>query len=248
MIKEVVATADNDRDTMMKIRIDVSVTKDGIFTTTLNKEDAETIESYGVKLSTNRNGRAGFFSSDTLAGLIHKVHEVLKLCVSYKVVSLTPVIRYNFKTACHYIMDGNDPVPNGYYISNFSGHEWRSGTTDDRGFTSTGCYGVNVYAKPFMKRVVEYNNGSRKIFYDSAEFEKGSYMRCLGDFGGMSEFLQDKLYEMEGTEKNAKFFVDMIKSICVFNERLKGLLENDLLEKAINSKKELSFIHMNDKE
>lgn len=242
MIKEVVAIADNDRDMMMKVKIDVSVTKDGIFTTTLSKEDAETIESYGVELESNRAGRSGFFSSNTMTGLINKVHEVLKLCLSYKVVSRTPVIRYNFKTTCSYVMDGDEVVPNGYYLKNFRGSEWKSGTVDNRGFTSTGCYGVNVFARPYMKRVVEYTNGNQKIFYDNAEFEDGSYMKCLKDFGGMSERIQNVLYEMEGTEKNAKFFVDMLKSICIFNERLKGLLESNSLESLINSQKELSFI------
>ncbi len=242
MIKEVVAIADNDRDMMMKVKIDVSVTKDGIFTTTLSKEDAETIESYGVELESNRAGRPGFFRSDTMAGLIHEVHEVLKQCLSYKVVSRTPVIRYNFKTVCNYIMDGDEVVPNGYYLKDYNGSEWKCGTFDNRGFSSTGCFGVNVFARPYMKRVVEYTNGNQKIFYDRAEFEDGSYMKRLGDFSGMDKGAQNHLYEMEGTEKNAKFFVDILKSICIFNERLKGLLESNSLESLINSQKELSFI------
>lgn len=242
MIKEVVAIADNDRDMMMKVKIDVSVTKDGIFTTTLSKEDAETIESYGVELKSNKAGRAGFFSSDTMVGLINKVYEVLKACLSYKVVSRTPVIRYNFKTSCNYLMDGDEVVPNGYYLKGYNGSEWKCGTVDNHGFSSTGCFGVNVFARPYMKRVVEYTNGNQKIFYDHAEFEDGSYMKCLDDFGGMSERIQNVLYEMEGTEKNAKFFVDILKSICIFNERLKGLLESNSLESLINSQKELSFI------
>ena len=41
----------------------VSVTKDGMFTTTLPREAAETLESYGPKLDVNRAGRAGFFSA-----------------------------------------------------------------------------------------------------------------------------------------------------------------------------------------
>lgn len=241
MIKEVVAVANNDRDTMMKVKIDVSVSKDGIFTTTLRSEDAEAIESYGVELKQNRAGRSGFFRSDTMAGLIHEVHEVLKMCLNYKVVLQTPVIRYNFKTSCSYLLDGDEVVPNGYYLKNYNG-DWKSGTVDNRGFTSTGCFGVNVFARPCIKRVVEYNNGQQKIFYDRTEFDKGSYMRILNDFEGMNESLQGVIYEMEGTEKNAKFFVDMLKSICIFNERLKGLLDNNLLEKAINSQKQLGFL------
>lgn len=242
MIKEVTATSYDDRDTRIKVKINVTVNSDGLFTTTLSKEDAELIESYGVELKPNRTGRAGFFKSDTMADLISQVHDVLKLCVEYKVVSLTPVIRYNFKTACSYIMNGDEPVPNGYYVENYSVHDWKQGTIDNNGFTSTGCYGVNIYAKPYMKRVVEYGNGEQKIFYDHKEFEKDTYMGVLGSFGGMNESLQNHLYEMEGTEKNAKFFVDMIKSICIFNERLKGLLENDMLEKLINSQAKLEFM------
>lgn len=242
MIKEITAVADNDRDAFIKVKIDVSVNKDGIFTTTLSKEDAETIKSYGVELEANRAGRSGFFQSETMAGLISQVHNVLKLCVNYKVVSLTPVIRYNFKTTCHYCMNGDEVVPNGNYVSEYRDSSWRSGTVDNRGFTANGCYGVNLFAKPYMKRIVEYGNGKQKTFFDRHEFERDSYMGWLDNFCGMTEYSQKTLYEMEGSEVNAKFFVDILKSICIFNERLKGILESNSLEDLINSQARLEFL------
>lgn len=242
MVKEIVAFSGGDRDTFMKVKVNVAVNSDGFFTTTLSKEDVELIASYGVKLETNRTGRPGFFISETMADLISQIHKVLELCVTYKVISRTPVIRYNFKTVCHYCLDGNKIVPNGYYVKGYSGVNWREGNSDNGCFTSTGGYGISIYAKPYIKRTVEYGNGLQKNFYDRGEFDKGSYMQQLNDFGGMDARLQQNLYEMEGTEVNARFFVEIIMSICRFNEQILHLLESNQLENLINSQAKLGII------
>lgn len=40
----------------LSVTVKVNVTKEGVFTTTLSKEDVDKIHSYGIKLPTNRLG------------------------------------------------------------------------------------------------------------------------------------------------------------------------------------------------
>lgn len=45
----------------LSVTVKVNVTKEGVFTTTLSKEDVDKIHSYGIKLPTNRLGNEGYF-------------------------------------------------------------------------------------------------------------------------------------------------------------------------------------------
>lgn len=47
----------------LSVTAKVNVTKEGVFTTTLSKEDVDKIHSYGIKLPTNRLGNEGYFNS-----------------------------------------------------------------------------------------------------------------------------------------------------------------------------------------
>lgn len=50
----------------LSVTVKVNVTKEGVFTTTLSKEDVDKIHSYGIKLPTNRLGNEGYFNSIAL--------------------------------------------------------------------------------------------------------------------------------------------------------------------------------------
>lgn len=45
----------------LSVTVKVNVTKEGVFTTTLSKEDVDKIHSYGIKLPTNRLGNEGLY-------------------------------------------------------------------------------------------------------------------------------------------------------------------------------------------
>lgn len=60
---------ERDGDNKISIFVNVNVTKDGTFTTTLSEEDVSIIHSYGIKLARNRLGREGYFSNNTLSGI-----------------------------------------------------------------------------------------------------------------------------------------------------------------------------------
>lgn len=88
----------------LSVTVKVNVTKEGVFTTTLSKEDVDKIHSYGIKLPTNRLGNEGYFNSIALSDLESQIREVLKRCLSYKIVEEVPVIKYQLETNCMFHM------------------------------------------------------------------------------------------------------------------------------------------------
>lgn len=59
----------------LSVTVKVNVTKEGVFTTTLSKEDVDKIHSYGIKLPTNRLGNEGYFNSIALSDLESQIRE-----------------------------------------------------------------------------------------------------------------------------------------------------------------------------
>lgn len=85
----------------LSVTAKVNVTKEGVFTTTLSKEDVDKIHSYGIKLPTNRLGNEGYFNSIALSDLESQIREVLKRCLNYKIVEEVPIIKYQLeRIAC----------------------------------------------------------------------------------------------------------------------------------------------------
>lgn len=85
------------------------------------------IHSYGIKLPTNRLGNEGYFNSIALSDLESQIREVLKRCLSYKIVEEVPVIKYQLETNCMFSYDKN-----GNIVSNPS-KEWTGGDENGKG-------------------------------------------------------------------------------------------------------------------
>ena len=68
------------------------------------------IHSYGIKLPTNRLGNEGYFNSIALSDLESQIREVLKRCLSYKIVEEVPVIKYQLETNCTFSYDKNGNI------------------------------------------------------------------------------------------------------------------------------------------
>lgn len=105
----------------LSVTVKVNVTKEGVFTTTLSKEDVDKIHSYGIKLPTNRLGNEGYFNSIALSDLESQIREVLKRCLSYKIVEEVPVIKYQLETNCVFSYDKMEilsliPLKNGQEV------------------------------------------------------------------------------------------------------------------------------------
>lgn len=233
----IVKLFDNDR---IVFDTPVSVTKDGMFTTTLPKDVAEQLESYGPKLEVNRAGRAGFFSSDTLEGLRREVEKTVSEAISRELVEDKLVIKYRVTTRCSYVVDSDgEIIPNGYWQKEDADRErttadWHEGNANDpfRGDLPT----VSVYARVFHKRTYAYKSGRtiEKLEPYNPEIHKGrgksiDWINSIVDIrSSSSEFHDDEkrisyMPEVEATEENAAIFVKLFKLIFQCNEMFKGL-------------------------
>lgn len=128
----------------LSVTVKVNVTKEGVFTTTLSKEDVDKIHSYGIKLPTNRLGNEGYFNSIALSDLESQIREVLKRCLSYKIVEEVPVIKYQLETNCTFSYDKNgNIVPN-------PSKEWTGG--DENGH----CEGLRKHIANLERRLLKH--------------------------------------------------------------------------------------------
>lgn len=242
---------ERDGDNKISVSIDVNITKDGIFTTTLSKEDVLVIHSYGIELEKNRLGREGFFSSNTLTGIEIDVRKVLRNCLSCEIIEEKPVILYQIETSCTYSINAEgeivpDPILSWTgldYDEGEGGCHWIDGTKKLDNVNKS-AYGFQVYAKPFLKRLSRYGNGKEKIEYKILEPEKGSYVDWLNSVACISKVCSYKpVKEVDCNERTAKLFVDMIKFICRINEQIKDFLEPDQIKQIAENEGEMLCLH-----
>ena len=224
--------AERNNNNSLSVTVVINVTKDGMFTTTLSKEGLTKIHSYGIKLPTNRLGNEGYFNSTSLSDLEGQIREVLKRCLSYKVVEETPVIKYQLETICSFAYDKNrDIIPNisKEWTKSYEDAKWMDGTSRLDALNAKP-FGFSVYAKPFLKRVIEYGNGEKKIEYEKLSTERGTYAHWLNCVACMSYNRYKPVMEVECNECTSKLFVDMIKSICNISEQVKSFADPEQIK------------------
>ena len=224
--------AERNNNNSLSVTVVVNVTKDGLFTTTLSKEDLTKIHSYGIELPTNRLGNEGYFNSTSLSNLEGQIREVLKRCLSYKVVEETPIIKYQLETICVFAYNKNrDIVPNisKEWTKSYEGVEWMDGTSRLDALNAKP-FGFSVYAKPFLKRVIEYGNGETKIEYEKMSTEEGTYAHWLNCVTCMSYDRYKPVMEVECNEHTSKLFVDIIKSVCKISEQVKSFADPEQIK------------------
>lgn len=231
----------------LSVTVKVNITKEGVLTTTLSKEDVDKIHSYGIKLPTNRLGNEGYFNSIALSDLVSQIREVLKRCLSYKIVEEVPIIKYQLETNCMFSYDKNGnivPNPSKEWTGGDENGKWRDGTSRLDAL-NTQPFGFSVYAKPFLKRVIEYGNGETKVEYSRLNTEKGTYAHWLNCVAGMSYNRYKPVMEVECNECTSKLFVDMIKSICKISEQVKSFINPEQIKAIAESNEPILLLSNN---
>lgn len=231
----------------LSVTVKVNVTKEGVFTTTLSKEDVDKIHSYKIKLPVNRLGNEGYFNSTSLSDLENQIRKVLERCLSYKIVEEVPVIKYQLETLCLFAYDKNGdivPNPSVEWTGNYENGEWRDGTSRLDALNAEP-FGFSIYAKPFLKRVIEYGNGEKKVEYDRLNAEKGTYTHWLNCVAGMSYNRYKPVMEVECNECTSKLFVDMIKSICKISEQVKSFINPEQIKAIAESNEPILLLSNN---
>jgi hypothetical protein len=239
-----------DGETNFTIKFDINITKEGEFTTTLSKDTVAILESALIKLSINQLGNKGYFKSDTKDGLIKQISDIAQEYVSKELISETIILNYLIRTTCSYAFDNdNNIVPNCSHqwikreYKDAPDNYWKNGTKETNA-TNQEPYGLLVYVKPFVKREYQYKSGKTKVQYihlcyggeiAQAALDKGYNLRWLDDICSIAKPNGENTDEIIYTEENALFFVNIIKSICYINEKIKHFVKPEELQKLINS-------------
>lgn len=103
----------------------------------------------------------------------------------------------------------------------------------------------SVYAKPFLKRVIEYGNGETKVEYGRLNTEKGTYAHWLNCVTSISYNRHKQVMEVECNECTSKLFVDMIKSICNISEQVKSFVNPEQIKAIAESNEPILLLSNN---
>lgn len=136
------------------------------------------------------------------------------------------------------------PNPSVEWTGNYENGEWRDGTSRLDALNAEP-FGFSIYAKPFLKRVIEYGNGEKKVEYDRLNAEKGTYTHWLNCVAGMSYNRYKPVMEVECNECTSKLFVDMIKSICKISEQIKSFINPEQIKAIAESNEPILLLSNN---
>lgn len=136
------------------------------------------------------------------------------------------------------------PNPSVEWTGNYENGEWRDGTSCLDALNAEP-FGFSIYAKPFLKRVIEYGNGEKKVEYDRLNAEKGTYTHWLNCVAGMSYNRYKPVMEVECNECTSKLFVDMIKSICKISEQIKSFINPEQIKAIAESNEPILLLSNN---
>lgn len=176
-----------------------------------------------------------------------QIREVLKRCLSCKIVEEVPVIKYQLETNCMFSYDKNGnivPNPSKEWTGGDENGKWRDGTSRLDAL-NTQPFGFSVYAKPFLKRVIEYGNGETKVEYGRLNTEKGTYAHWLNCVTSISYNRHKQVMEVECNECTSKLFVDMIKSICNISEQVKSFVNPEQIKAIAESNEPILLLSNN---
>lgn len=234
----------------VEFKYDIHVNTDGEFYTTLPEKAVLMFENASIVLPANpnrREGKRGYIIRDTINELTEAVNDLVKEYLSTTIIYEALIIRYSIHTTCTYVKTPDGDIgPNGHYAGDWEGDKWLGGTRKVFANDSEP-YGLEVFVKPLVKRILRYKSGNEKTEYsylhsagrmvNGKPFKLGEYGKWLDAIVGIGPAGNEK--EMEYSEKMAEFFVNMIKSICKLNERIKDHIEPEALIALMNSGQKL---------
>lgn len=238
-----------DSDDVLMFDLKININQEGLFTAYLPEDIVKLFDDAGVDLDWNpaRRTRSGFFSSQTMQGLLSDVQERTAEYFSREMIEDKIVIRYDIQTTCSYCLSVDGAiVPNGrpeWVLSD--SYDWLQGTVEQNS-NKRHPYGILIYAIPAKRRTYKYKSGKEKTEYEelytnSMDKDQEGFLYHLASFVSMKPpgGWHSKLKEIDYTEDAAKFFVNLLTNICRLNERIKDMLDPKSLMKLIESGQKL---------
>lgn len=222
--------ARNEYGDTLGIVTPVSVTKEGLFTTTLPEDAVNKLLDYGVSMSKNRQGREGYFSAKTLDDLRKDIRNFMEEALSRELIQEETVIKYQIKTAgsCYIDSDG-EILPNGGWTKDRlkEGH-WAKFTEYSDAMHMQQAK-IQVWVGVYDRKRYRFKSGKeiedlkrRRCEINRTQEEKTNLnwlcdqvcMVADGTYRGDVSRLQ----EVPATEENAAIFVKIMKFIYMANQ------------------------------
>lgn len=231
-----------DHLTSVKIKVDVLTSKKGLFYLYFDAHHLTFFSEHGVNAQEYCRARTGEFNkleSTTLGNLLGQVEKLLDDITSGQVIEDKLVIIYKLGTECTYYMSDSGPVPNATLDpdkenSPYDPSHW----VDCMPPFSERSFKFGCAARIMRKKVYRFLNNVEKTFFYA---DLGELKNSLGEFGtklngfrlrfeNISDAYRAQVdlmhgrIEMNYTEENAKFFVDVLLGICLLNEKIRQFL------------------------
>ena len=256
-LTDINVVARNEYGDTLSIETPVSVTKEGLFTTTLPENAVNKLLDYGVSMSKNRQGREGYFSAKTLDDLRKDIWNFMEEALSRELVQEETVIKYQIKTAgsC-YIDDDGEILPNGGWAKNKN-----YDTTTKGHWAKFPEYSDAMHLQQAKIQVwVGVYDRKHYRFKSGKEIEELQRKRCetfrKGDARTNLNWLCDqvcmapegtyradvsRLQEVPATEENAAIFVKILKFIYMANQLFTELSHQENLLAFIEANRPLAL-------
>jgi len=204
----------------INFKYDISVSKDGIFSTMLPKDVSELFANANVDMARNRLYNKGYISGSTIKDVTDAVKSICQEYLSRELVSKTLILKYGIETRAAYCL-GNDGeiYPNGRFkeaivkddsYANGGYANWKNGTVSMNA-TSPNNYGILIFVEPLNKLVYKYKSGKIKIEYTQVNRDDGND-KILHWLANLTTISPNKLpiKEIEYTPNIGRVFINMI--------------------------------------
>jgi hypothetical protein len=215
-----------------KISLRISVDTNGNFSTYIPDELVELFKSAGIDIGFGRGGKEGLYKDVTLNGVLKAIKQDIDNYETLELVESKIIIRYAIQTRCSYMLNEKGEVfPNGRSDWNLpKDSNWKEGTLNQSSCQASS-YGFLVYVHPYVKERYVRKDGHEVIkdvllcYSRENVTEDRPYLYWLDNVTAMAQPEGSELSEIDYTEEVAKFFVDIIKGICLLNEKIKDFLD-----------------------
>lgn len=245
---------DGSEKSELVFQYDINVNASGEFTTTIPKTIADMFQKAGVETGKNHQNNLGFFMASTCANLEHQVKDASTEFLSREIYDSKIILKYTIETYASYcINQKNEIVPNGGWVKDYNDYDespryplntWRNGTQEHNA-TNPGPFGIMIYIKPYKKCFYRYKSGKTKIEYNSmsgfgpSESKGFPNLEWLEGLTTIAPPPNAKIKEIEYSEETALFFINLIKSMCLLNEKIKDFLHPDGILQLIQNNQKL---------
>ena len=214
----------------LTFKYDVSIDKQGRFTTTIPKEITEKLMSIGIKLNSGRRQTYGFFSAESLNELEKRVTETADKYSKKKLVDEKIVIKYAVDIRCSYCRGVSGKIyPNGRWEEDAEGHEnsyhWINGTKKKYSM-DVGPYGLEVAFEIMKVKTWEFPNGEQTKEYvrlEESDTKDDEVLYWLTSLCGLSFSHDSTVKEIEYTKDIGILFKNMILFIFNINEKIHSI-------------------------